>query len=1080
MPQLPLVGKNCLWLSPAGWLFRYANGWSPLSAEAGALSFDLGLKPGYENDSACGWADYNGIRYYSGPCFNNPSAPFFGWGSVTLPTDPASCSESQPIDGPLEPPISGPVPSTTMPSGMPDSCCQNLAEALADIAAILKELKEQPRKECNTSCDMSDECVAELTDKVCKKMGGCNKPCGECCDELKLGATMSAEDAASCSRCACDDIENECSAAGLQPGEKCTKCGQENCCCKDDYTCGSCEETPTGKDKFYGWCNTRTGIVVVTKGGSNPPPGGFIQASIADNEQSAFAEATSKCQQKPPEPNKPTGLPPKPFGHVGNFCDYSQLLNYSTATSLVNQINLSFNLAETEQFWRTFSDGLQGQYSGIPIIGPILGALKADSEGPLAAAQHLFPVVQGMLGCDTQTFQQCLYGMTALGLYSQWTGTNLTQFADTLTYIANASCRRKHLSPGDAIGGYLSNALTAQELDAHWAIAGFCPQSVQVATHSSKAKPVPAQLASMLFRELIDKTDYNAGMRQLGYLDKSVANDLLELNKPLPGLSDIVSFMVRDAGDDGPGGVVERFGLDSAFDVKYSEQLKKWSDHQGIDQKIAQYAWRSHWTIPAPQQLFEFYHRLRKNPKFGDVLGDIKAALLQQDILPYWQDHFLAVSFRPIGRVDIRRAYNIGAMNDDDVLYGMQQIGYSDENAAIMLRFFRKLRNDAAVGNKAIKLWLKFAIDGATARQRMIGDGLPPEVVTDAMEAASIGFKSSYAANAFKNGEIPRNRFITGLVRHGVSIEIANAIADQLGYAIKAVPPILEYEAGLIEADAAIKSATEYGMAIDRAEAMIGMVDTKIDRKGALACQSGVKHEFVHGAIDANDAVAKLTGFGITKSRAIKLVGWWNCERISTGKTVATATLCEWRARGAIGPVEFLDRLVSIGYKREDALQLITDCEIRVGSRRAKEDRQRIEDIAKQKAKAASDQQKAEKQIEQVQAKAKRAADAAKATALRRQNQLLKAADKVIRKCDCEVSVAVHFVSAEKARLQTQYGLTLDESLQALLLATDVWPGGEFSDLATLADAHAGQIVADSLALSRNGMPISSSSNGST
>jgi hypothetical protein len=121
---------------------------------------------------------------------------------------------------------------------------------------------------------------------------------------------------------------------------------------------------------------------------------------------------------------------------------------------------------------------------------------------------------------------------------------------------------------------------------------------------------------------------------------------------------------------------------------------------------------------------------------------------------------------------------------------------------------------------------------------------------------------------------------------------------------------------------------------------------------------------------------------------------------------------------------------------------------------------------------------RAQRQIDREAAKQKRATDAAKATLARRQGQLMRAADKIIKKCDCGVGDAVSFATAAKTRLQSEFGMSVDESLQALLLATDTWDGDSFDSLTSLLNYHAQLIVDDSLATAAIGPPPSSNSNG--
>jgi len=989
------------------------------------------------------------------------------------------CGASPP-PGPVdEVPTVPPIPQPA-PGPIAADCCSTLADILREITEILRELKEPVRGECNSACDTSDACIADIADKLCKQHGICAKTCGECCDELKLGVTLSTEDAATCSRCACEDTLSECSMAGLQPGERCPNCGEEPCCCTDKYTCEPCEPEPDKKRKYVGWCDSITGVIVVLLEGEPSPGSSYTQASIAETEEIAFAEAERYCQKKEEQPKPPSPPPGHPSLRGGPLCDYDTLRSDDSFANFIASTGGSVGLAYFTDIIRTTSDSIYSQLGSIPVIGPVAAAIQNATAGPIASAYILADDLPGLLGCQDDSFAGGLRAMTAIGLYSKWTGADLTGFADTLSYSMNAICRRKHLDPDKAIAAWLTGSIDDKLLDHHWAIAGLCEDALTAYKFAAESKPIPLELITMRFREIISDSEYYEGMQRLGYKHKRDADNLYERQKPLPTLADIVHFMVRDADDETADGPVKRFGLDSNFDDKYAEQLKKWSAAQGIDPLIARYAWRSHWTIPAPGQLFQFWHRLRKLPGYERLEGDIKAALIQQDILPYWHNHFLAVSFRPMGRVDVRRAFNIGAIDDKRVTQAYSDLGYDDKTADDLTRFSVRLRDEAAVGNKAIKLWLKFAIDGQACSKRMIDGGLPADVVAKAMVDAEIGFKQSFAAKAYTSGEIPRERFMRGLTQHGVSFDGATKLANQLGYAIKVVPSIIGYEAGVIDEQKAIADAVEYGMAVDRAESFVRYIDAKIDKQGAIACQRGIKEQFLLGALNGPQAQKALEGNSITHARATRLVAWWECERKATGKAIAANTLCEWRARGAIGALDFRDRLVAVGYTEADALNLITDCEIKVNAKRMREDKQRIEDEARAAAKRNADAAKTARRLEQLEGQAKRASDAAKATLARRQGQMLRAADKTIKKCGCDVGDAVSFATSAKARLQSEFGLSVDEALQALLLATDTWDGSSFDSLTSLLNYHAQLIVDEATASAEIGPLPSSSSNGDT
>jgi len=168
------------------------------------------------------------------------------------------------------------------------------------------------------------------------------------------------------------------------------------------------------------------------------------------------------------------------------------------------------------------------------------------------------------------------------------------------------------------------------------------------------------------------------------------AAGLFELTHQIPPASDIVRMMVRDSDDED---LVKRFSLDDQFDQKFRKQLKLWCQQQGVDELYMRYLWRAHWSIPSPGQLAQMLHRLSRLPATDPAfvgLETVKAALSQQDIAPFWQDKFVAISYAPLTRIDARRAFEIGALSEDQLLEAYLNLGYNRENGLTLVEFNKK------------------------------------------------------------------------------------------------------------------------------------------------------------------------------------------------------------------------------------------------------------------------------------------------------------------------------------------------------------------------------------------------------
>lgn len=234
-------------------------------------------------------------------------------------------------------------------------------------------------------------------------------------------------------------------------------------------------------------------------------------------------------------------------------------------------------------------------------------------------------------------------------------------------------------------------------------------------------------------RELIDDAELDKTLAGLGYLYQGQRRRLAELEHVVPPATDLTRFMVRDVDDQE---VIERYGMDADFEAKFAGRTRQWARWQGIDEDYMRRVWRAHWQIPSPGQLYHMLHRLERRPA-GDPLrvelADVETALKQQDVLPYWIPKLLAVSYRPLTRVDVRRAFDIGELSERDVTDAYLDQGYSRENADRLTRFAVRLRNSGIRRHWIARRYAAGSIDQPTARQELVAEGYPAEPVDSAL-----------------------------------------------------------------------------------------------------------------------------------------------------------------------------------------------------------------------------------------------------------------------------------------------------------------------------------------------------------
>jgi len=966
------------------------------------------------------------------------------------------------------------------PVGEEESICACLGCSLKTIADATTSIAKTLEERLGKPCDQIDQCMDKIIEKLKEKIEGPLYAKDECRKMVQQGMAGTLEYAVRCAHTAADECDTICTGGDTTTeGKCCDYCGSPKCTCKD----GSCvpveeEDEEKGEKKYKGWCNRYTGVVVVTGKDDAHPGGVFEQVAFTVTEEAAIALAKANCGKIAPTIGGPGELPNIPGG-TGD-CDVFSYVNGS-AFSKLNAQGVSANLLQGQaNLWagarRLGLDGLNLGNVGDVLYGIFQAYTGYDS---IVAQEGSGPLVQA-LGCDNLHFQSALKALASISNIGNAMGFDPGPWTLPYRYMANAACRQHHLSTDQAMASYLSSGMSIESLNAYAAINGLCEPSLFQDLHAKKSKPVPLQLASLRRRRMIDSEGYHSGMRQLGYLEQSTAEDLFSLTEQVPTMSDIIRFMVRDADDQA---LVNQFRLDEGFADKYQQQLKDWSEFQGISETQAKYSWRSHWSIPSPTALFTFWHRLRYNPKFGGkekLEKDIRAAMIQQDILPYWHEHYLAVSFRTMRLVDIRRAFQIGSMTREEVVAAYLQLGFSDDDAEKMTLFTVRLRDRAVINERPIKLWLRLVLTRDGAKEQLKTDGIPDDVIDRAMSSAEPDFIKSPYSLAFSRGDITAAELRESLASYGVSDAAISSIVRLLSLKLRSHYSVAQYKVGTIERGDAKASMQVDGMMQSTAERLLKETDIAVELDFVKHCQQGIKRRFLMGELDRAESIAELVRRKTITGRAADMVNWWDCELKSGEKQVSAAKLCEWLSRGAISSLDFTGRLRRIGYSDNDAALMLDDCLISLSVAQAAKAKREAKEQAMEQNRIARLLEKQAAQTARYNAQLQRNRQTAARLKTNREKTMLSAATELTPKCQCHIQDALNLVRNEQQRLVSDYALSIDESLQVVYLAAKEFTGPDTNEYVDICSRLAQGAVDAALNGTPSEFQIPPSTNGHT
>ncbi|MDD5511572.1 MAG: hypothetical protein PHI12_12290 [Dehalococcoidales bacterium] len=179
----------------------------------------------------------------------------------------------------------------------------------------------------------------------------------------------------------------------------------------------------------------------------------------------------------------------------------------------------------------------------------------------------------------------------------------------------------------------------------------------------------PTMLTLARFREIIDDETYFEEMGKHGYSIQN-AERILNTSQFYPSGTDFITFAVRDVFNPE---VVQSGGLDEAF----PQDIVEFAEKAGMPEDILRWYWRAHWQLPSPQMGFEMLQR-----RLIDE-DELRSLLRAADWAPGWIDNIMAISYNPITRVDARRMWETGVLDDEGYKNAMMDLGYNEESAQL-------------------------------------------------------------------------------------------------------------------------------------------------------------------------------------------------------------------------------------------------------------------------------------------------------------------------------------------------------------------------------------------------------------
>lgn len=248
------------------------------------------------------------------------------------------------------------------------------------------------------------------------------------------------------------------------------------------------------------------------------------------------------------------------------------------------------------------------------------------------------------------------------------------------------------------------------------------------------------------------------------------------LANPIPPINDLITMAVREAFTPS---IAQRFGQYEGLPPDYV----KFAAQKGLTEEWASRYWAAHWTLPSVQQGFSMLHRGIIGP------SDLQLLMRALDIMPFWRDKLMQLSYKPLTRVDVRRMHLLGTLDASGVNRAYRDVGYNDRNASLMTDFTVRYNRRSLAGftpRDALTAYINRFIEAGQCTSILRDIGVKGSEIPNMMRLA--GFKrqwkyiterTSAIGNLYKKGKYSEGQARSELSQLGLASDTVRTQLQQ-------------------------------------------------------------------------------------------------------------------------------------------------------------------------------------------------------------------------------------------------------------------------------------------------------------
>lgn len=439
----------------------------------------------------------------------------------------------------------------------------------------------------------------------------------------------------------------------------------------------------------------------------------------------------------------------------------------------------------------------------------------------------------------------------------------------------------KPLTPSEAANAYFRGLIPLSEALGDITKQGLDAGRAKAIIEASRPLLPPGAIQEAFLRGLISEAEHDALLRKYGYTDEDIRL-FKALYFILPTPSDLIRMAVREAFSPE---IAQKFGQYEDF----PETFAKWAAKLGISEEWAKAYWAAHWDLPSATQGFEMLHR-------GIITEEeLKLLLRALDVMPFWREKLIQLSYEPYTRVDVRRMYQLGILSFEDVVKAYKDLGYDEQRARNLAEFtvryyapedkteldeYRQLSR-----NIFIQAYKKGVITREELIERLKGIKYTPE---DAEFLARVA-DAEIALQGGSEDNIPRRQRTINLV-------------------------VEAYKRGLLKEDEARDMLSDLGLTDKEIQwnFAIALFELSTEIKDVII--DGIHRQYVERTITKEEALIRLSAFNLRSDELERLFILWDAEREARTRKPSEAVFRTAYRLGLISLEEYKEELRGLGY----------------------------------------------------------------------------------------------------------------------------------------------------------------------